>query len=271
MTLSALPATPPLVTVITPAGPRWNPDHLLAAGRSLLTSVVSLEWLVVCDGADPQDVERTVAAVGLPNFRVLGSTANRGTAAARNTALTVARGRWTYAFDADDLSLGAINRLLSAAIATNTLWAAGRAYDVDETGSNIIYIPDIALSPFTTTIPVNAFLTTADATGIYPFLCSGATIIDTALARALGGWNETLRDVSEDVALIAKLSATAAGGWVDDGFVLAYRKHGASTTAQVRDKSVQNSAWDIVRAGVKQTADRTRTDYEYERIDHPTA
>lgn len=244
-------ARQPQVTVITPVGPQWNANHMKAAAGSLAGTAATFEWLIVCDGADPAEVRHAVGTS--PHIRVLGSIVNHGTASARNAGLAAATGTWTYAFDADDISLGGIDKLLATATAAGAVWAAGRGYDTDETGEHITYVPAPSAAPFTGTVPANGFLDVADTTGTYPFLCSGATIIRTDVARALGGWSEELRDVSEDVALIAKLSARYIGGWVDDGFVLAYRKHPASTTARPRDDLAQACAWARVRQGAAET------------------
>jgi GT2 family glycosyltransferase len=240
----------PTVTIITPVGPVWSVDFLRAVKKSLYANVTDFEWIISCDGASFHDVARAVGSKRSALIRVIGGTENHGIARARNAALELARGTWVYAMDADDISLMGIDRLLEAAIASGTVYAAGKAYDVDVTGETVVYEPDDSLAPFTKVIPLNGFLDQADKTGVYPFLCSGATLIRTDVVRRFGGWDEGLRDVSEDVALLARVSAHYEGAWVSEP-VLAYRKHVLSITAGVRSEEDQKAAWDSIRAGVK--------------------
>lgn len=217
------------VAVLTPVGPRWDPRYLQVARDVLDLNDTVLEWVVVCDGSDPGHVRDAVGAD--PRIRVIGSAVNRGTAHARNTGLAQASGEWIYAFDADDVPLaGGIDLLVAAAQAQSAVWSAGLAYDVAADGETVVYKPPVELAPFHTTIPVGGFLAQADRTGVYPVLCSGATLLSTEVARGAGGWDEFLRTVSEDVSLIAWISERHPGAWCDD-YVMAYRKHPASMTA----------------------------------------
>ena len=240
----------PTVTIITPVGPVWSVDFLRAVKKSLYANFTDFEWIISCDGASFYEVSKAVNAKHSALIRVIGGTVNHGIARARNAALELARGTWVYAMDADDINLMGIDRLLEAAIASGTVYAAGKAYDVDITGLNLIYDPSDDLAPFKDVIPLNGFLDQADKTGVYPFLCSGATLIRTDVVRRFGGWDEGLRDVSEDVALLAKVSAHYEGAWVGKP-VLAYRKHASSITAGVRSEKDQKAAWDSIRANVR--------------------
>lgn len=234
------------VSVITLVGPRWCPVYLAAAGAVLHRNDHVVQWAVVCDGSDPAAVR---AAVGDdPRIQVVGSATNHGTAQARNAGLAAATGTWVYALDADDVPLPfGVDVLLAAAVDHGTVWAAGLGVDVDADGETVVYKPPPELAPFHEVIPVGGFLAQADRTGVYPVLCSGATILTTEVARAAGGWDEELRIVSEDISLIAWVSERHAGGWCPD-YVLAYRKHPNSQTAMYRDRAIEGAARRRVRA-----------------------
>lgn len=259
---SKLPSLPiansMLVSVITPVGPKWNSEYLKEAAESLKTSGLPYEWLVAADGANMEELAETVMEVSgirddsskkLIKVKVVGSEHNQGIAYARNAALSEAQGDWVYAFDADDISLEGINKLYNATYREKTVWSAGLAYDVDATGKNIIYTPKPHFAPFTKTIPLNGFISTADDTGVYPFLCSGATFLNTEEVRRFGGWDEALMNVSEDVSLLARISATHVGAWTEQT-VLAYRKHGDSITYDSKPLRIELAAWNHVRANL---------------------
>jgi len=237
----------PLVSVITPVGPAWNRDFLSEARDSLLKTQASFEWILCCDRSDPGEVSAVVNPTRLPNITVIGGFQDHGIAKARNLALQQATGKWIYAFDSDDLTLGAIDSLLEAAKDEGTVWAAGTAQDVDEMNTQVIYIPDPSLAPFDKKIPGNGFIDSYDINGVYPFLCSGATLIQTNIVRECGGWNETLREVGEDVALLARVSRKYVGAWTGTEPILSYRKHPASITASGHDSELDQLAWQIAR------------------------
>lgn len=239
----------PTVSVVTPVGPRWNPAYLAAAGQVLHRNDSVVQWLVVCDGSDPAEVRAVVENENFDEERVnvLGWASNRGTAQARNAGLAAASAEWVYALDADDVPLPfGVDALVAAARKRDTVWAAGLGMDVDAGGESVVYKPPPELAPFRTVIPVGGFLAQADRTGVYPVLCSGATILRTEIARAAGGWDEELRVVSEDVALVAWVSERYEGAWCDD-YVLGYRKHPDSQTAGQRDPEVEAAAARRVR------------------------
>lgn len=222
--------TNPTVSVITPVGPAWSKDFLIDVKESLQLNTTDYEWILSCDGANFHDVARSVVAEHSSSTKVIGGTNRVGIARARNRALALARGEWVYPMDSDDICLQGIDKLLEAALNNQTVWAAGLAYDVDETGMNIIYEPDDNLAPFHDIIPLNGFLDQKNKTGQYPFLCAGATFIRADVVRKLSGWDEELRDAGEDITLMVKVSANYEGAWVNNP-VMFYRKHLASITA----------------------------------------
>lgn len=234
----------PEITVITPVGPTWSPSFLQSLQESLFTQDVSFEWVVSCDGSDPQQVSDVLRGDLHENIRIIGSNQNNGIAAARNRALREARGQWIYSIDADDLSLRGMVTLLQEAKGSGLSWSAGLAIDIDEKGTTI-FVPPKTFTPFTDTVPLDGFVQTANATGVYPFHCC-ATLVRTDLVRAAGGWDEELMNVSEDCALIAEVSRREVAAW-SWGFVLAYRKHADSVTTRAWDTEREDYAWRKIR------------------------
>ncbi|NNU64825.1 MULTISPECIES: glycosyltransferase family 2 protein [Rhizobium] len=116
--------TQPLVSVVIPAfnASRYIERTLRSAGCQTYRN---LEIIVVNDGST-DDTARVVEQVALADSRIrLLSTPNRGVAAARNTGIREATGRFVAFLDADDLwhhtkiekQVNALNRL-------NPQWAA---------------------------------------------------------------------------------------------------------------------------------------------------
>jgi glycosyltransferase involved in cell wall biosynthesis len=95
----------PLVSIITPvfnAG-RWLPETLAAVRSQTLTD---WEQILVDDGSSDNSIAIIEAAAQAdPRFRLLRLKRNGGPAAARNEALSAARGRFIAFLDADDLWL----------------------------------------------------------------------------------------------------------------------------------------------------------------------
>ena len=202
-------------------------------------------WILACDRSKTSEV---IAALHSHTDRVdpiVVPSAGEGAAAARNTALGLTSTRWVYALDADDIPMPrGVDRLLRAA--AGHAWAAGFAVDYDRAGRTVTYVPPARLAPFGELVPVGGFRAVQEQTGVWPFLCSGATILSTDTARAVGGWDERLR-VSEDVSLIAAINATETGGWAgQDHPVLGYRKHPGSVTAAGQDPVEEQAAFDLL-------------------------
>ncbi|AHF88131.1 glycosyl transferase (plasmid) [Rhizobium leguminosarum bv. trifolii WSM1689] len=118
----------PLVSVVIPAfnASRYIERTLRSAGRQTYRN---LEIIVVNDGST-DDTAKVVEQVALEDSRIrLLSTANRGVAAARNTGIREAAGRFVAFLDADDLwhhtkiekQVNALNRLSSQCAAVYVL------------------------------------------------------------------------------------------------------------------------------------------------------
>lgn len=111
--------TPPLVSIITPA---YNLDHYLkqAVESVIQQDFTNWEMIVIDDGSTTDGNRRVVES-----FSSLGSRLryyyqkNAGAAAARNTGISMARGRYLALLDADDRylpgGLGTLVRAMEAA------------------------------------------------------------------------------------------------------------------------------------------------------------
>ena len=226
------------VTVVTPVGGNVNLQWLAEGAESLRANRVSFEHIVVSDGP-PLDVLQRAC----PAATVLSNARSKGPAGARNTGLDVARGRWVYALDADDLvEPGALDALVETGDQRDRVWACGKARDVDR-DNTVIYVPGELEAKGD--LPPGWFLSYYRANGIYPVLCCGGTLLRTDVARALGGWDESLGDRSEDVSLVAAVSASGTGG-LAGGFLLRYRQHPDSITATPADPVRERAAAIVV-------------------------
>ena len=90
-----------MVSIITPA---YNSARFLADTiKSVINqSYQNWEMIVVDDGSD-DNTTRIVSSFGDPRIRCISHSIRQGAAAARNTALRAARGRWIAFLDSDDL------------------------------------------------------------------------------------------------------------------------------------------------------------------------
>lgn len=77
--------------------------YLAGAIRSVLTQTLRSLELIIVDDASSDASLAVIAAAADPRVRVFVQLANGGPGAARNVALSQARGRWIAVFDSDDL------------------------------------------------------------------------------------------------------------------------------------------------------------------------
>jgi glycosyltransferase involved in cell wall biosynthesis len=94
-------ASPPVVSVIIPA---YNCAASLPAALASILAQTFQDWeVLVVDDASPQDLSQTLTPyLADPRFQRVPHVVNRGAAAARNTGLAHARGRFVAFLDADD-------------------------------------------------------------------------------------------------------------------------------------------------------------------------
>lgn len=96
-------ATPPLVTVITPA---YNAEKTLGAAIASVQAQYFTDWelWVIDDGSHDRTLKvAEERAAKDPRVNIIALSRNRGPAAARNTGIAAARGRYFAFLDADDI------------------------------------------------------------------------------------------------------------------------------------------------------------------------
>ncbi len=89
-----------LVSVVVPVYNRAN--ELKRALRSVLQQSYQDFEVVVVDDASTEDISGAVAELGDSRIRVITKPVNEGAAAARNSGILAARGRWVAFLDSDD-------------------------------------------------------------------------------------------------------------------------------------------------------------------------
>ena len=174
----------PLVSIVIPC---YRQGHLLhdAISSALNQSYQNIEVIVVNDGSD--DCTHDVAdRFGLRIRYVL--KANGGLSSARNSGIAIARGKYVMFLDSDDLlSREAVELLvLATAGRDDVIVASGfRRFTSDP---SVGLLPD--RMPVSTADPVRHMITWSLGP-VHSFLCSAA------LARQVGGFNESLRSCED--------------------------------------------------------------------------
>jgi hypothetical protein len=204
--------TQPLVSIITPCGPRHATHVRTAAASVQWQSVAHLcEHIVACDGG---------AAVGaLPGVTVLpGDGQRHGPAWARNRALEQARGLFILPLDADDYLLpNAVANLLREYSRGTHGYIYGDAYTLEREGHYLLR-----------NAPGYVQKTHTDAMGMRHGGMDAFNIhVITALTpthhwRAVGGWDERV-DAWEDWAGHLRLAIAGVCGYRLPVPVLTYR------------------------------------------------
>ena len=196
--MTGQPGAAPLISVIIPA---FNAEAtILAALASVRAQTYpSLEILVVDDCGTDTTVEQVGRVVAdEPRLRLIRHDRNQGPAAARNTGLAVAAGRYSAFLDADDEWLPEkLERQVAALLAApravlcccNAVWmrdgvAEGTVYDGCAVSNGAEawkgMLEDV-------------------------YVGTPCAVVDTAVARRLGGFDVTLR-VGEDQDLWLRLA-----------------------------------------------------------------
>lgn len=92
----------PLVSILIPTFDRAG--FVVGAVRSALAQTLSDHEVIVIDDGSTDGTEQALGRICDPRLRVLRHDRNRGIAAARNTGLEAARGRFIAWLDSDDLA-----------------------------------------------------------------------------------------------------------------------------------------------------------------------
>jgi len=139
---SLLNTTRPLVSVLVPA--HNAEQHIGVCIDSLLEQSYSPFEIIVVDDGSTDRTWQVVAAYAEQDRRVVGvrGLVNTGVAAARNRALSVARGQYVMLQDADDLSVSSrMSRLVSYLETSGADFVSSGHYLFDDTGSYAVKIP----------------------------------------------------------------------------------------------------------------------------------
>jgi GT2 family glycosyltransferase len=176
----------PAVSVVIPVFCREGTIERALASVTAQT-LQDYEILVVDDGSTDRTVE-VVEALGLKGLKLIRHATNRGPAAARNTGITAAQGRWIALLDSDDeWSRDKLARQLAA------MQAAGPKVRGCATGFQLVR------NDQTSTVRLNC--DSADFRKLILFGCSispGATLlVERAVFEEIGLFDESLRRLED--------------------------------------------------------------------------
>lgn len=231
------PTTPtrPLVSVLTAVG-RREPDYLRAAGQSIaeLSTFATkdgsgVEWIVALDRDNDltvAEIASDIADVPVRKFITTNEFPHTGPGPARNAALRIAAGYWTYVLDSDDtINVPGLQDMIIVATRTQMAWAAGKTYQMTADMKPKWAGPADPWGPGV--IQKNAYWQfRMERGGQYPVM-PNATIIRTDVLKQIGGWADLRKN--EDVAMMCVLSAHHEGVWVPS-YCHNYRQHPQSLT-----------------------------------------
>jgi glycosyltransferase involved in cell wall biosynthesis len=192
---------------------------------------VNVEVIVVDDGSSPP-VTATQPPLGSPHVRVIRHDEPRGDAAARNSGVKAAQGRWVSFLDDDDLwgPRKLEEQLLALARRTGAVYAYCGAVELDAEGRVIRDLPP----PNPDELP--ALLATRN---VMP-AGSSNVLVRTDVMRLIGGFDERFRNLS-DWDLWLRLAGIGPGARSEQRLV-AYRRHRGSGCGSTRTALTDHSA-----------------------------
>ena len=216
----------PEASIVIPTHNRWQLLRTNALPSALEQEDVELEVIVVDDGSSDETREELGAIVDA-RLRVIRHETSRGVAAARNAGIAAARGDWLAFLDDDDLWSPRKVRTHIDAVGTSG-WGYASAIVVDMASRALYALP----------LP--------DPAGIADSLMQGNVvpggpsnvIARAALVRRLGGFDETLREHTEDWDLWIRLAREARPTACSEVLV---------ATLQHPGRSALGGGWEVVR------------------------
>jgi len=176
-------APPPALTIVVTT---YNRQHLLpgALRSALAQTLEEIEVIVVDDGST-----EPVAVPADPRVTLLRLPANRGLAAARNAAATIARGRWITHLDDDDELLPHFAEVSVDALARATLPPPVAVVSGLETVNQHGEVVETHLPP---TLARGSYFGLVDIDHRQSFFSKQTLVVEPELLRALGGFDEAL-------------------------------------------------------------------------------
>jgi GT2 family glycosyltransferase len=184
-------------------------DTCLAAVASLEAVV---DEVIVVDNAS-RDASRAILAQRHPTVRVIPLETNDGPCPARNAGMRAAKNRWVLALDNDAVCTPAMLTQLCAAVAANSNVAIAQPRSVFATepgrvhydGGTLHYAGLIALRNFYTPLEDAVGHGTVDV----DCAVAVALLVDRDALLTLGGYDETMFILFEDLDLSFRLRSTA--------------------------------------------------------------
>lgn len=249
---------PPAVSILMPVR---NNERTLREAIGSVQAQTELDWelLLIDDGSEDLSLRIALgcAEADPDRIRILRHPGreNRGSSASRNLGLRHARGEFLTFLDADDqwlsnclaTQLSVINAHPEAAMvfcAAERWCHLDRPFDeatarAADWGDN--YIPPVVPpGQAVGVLPLGALLEwyLLDESKV-PCICS--VLMRTAVARAVGGFDESFRGLYDDQAFHAKV-ALAYPVVAHDACVARYRQHAGSCCAEAREDTALQQA-----------------------------
>jgi glycosyltransferase involved in cell wall biosynthesis len=212
------------VTVVIPA---FNAGSTLprAIDSVLRQSLAPAEILVVDDGSTDDTVDVLKQYIDSVSIRYVRQS-NAGAASARNLGCSLASGRYIAFLDADDIWLQAKLEIQVAAMQRNQSarfsWVG--ALFLDETDGTVP-LSDIEARILQGVKPRGQIesLVGFSEVVLKPYLGTPCVMIETALVRELGGFDQNLKS-AEDVDLWIRAASKAKGLFIDKKLVVVLRQ-----------------------------------------------
>jgi glycosyltransferase involved in cell wall biosynthesis len=182
--------------------------------------------VLVSDDASEDGTPELLSGITDPRLRVVKQDRNRGMAAARNAALSLARGAWIAFLDDDDLwAPDKLARQLDAAERSGATWVYCGVFLVTPEGAivKLASPPPAVVDELLRTNVVRAG--------------SSTVIAGAARLRALGGFDESF-DFVNDWDLWIRLAAAGEPAAFVEEPLAAYRRHTSSYSSAGRERAL---------------------------------
>ncbi len=218
-------ATSPKVTVVIAA---YNAEKFIrqTLESALAQSLNDIEVIVVDDGST-DDTQSIVSGLSDCRLKVLRQ-ANSGVSAARNAGLAAARAPYVFFLDADDLLLrdALLGMVTALEQAPQHVACFAHHIRIAEDGSALSTPADLRWKIFPPTDTLRHLIAKN-------FIVCGAICIRTEAARAVGGFNSTLK-LGEDWDFWCRLAVLDDFVAMPDHIALLYRQRFSSANYRLR-------------------------------------